>query len=190
MNKQHLSLLTLFLFLYSVEGLANTPLKDYKLKNQTGKVFQLSELKDDYLFVSFIYTRCPVPNMCPLTMSLNRRVFRLWKKLTPKIPLRFLIVTLDPSHDSPSVMNAFRKRQGLTNPEFVFATGDEQTLSDFSAEFNALGLPSGEMIAHNSKSVLVGPGLLPLKNYKDNEWKPEEVLKDLQNLHDKGSKKP
>ena len=160
-------------------AISDPKLKNYTLQNQSGKAFQLYDMTGNYLLVSFVYTRCPMPKMCPLTMSLNRRVYRLWKKNSPTVPLKFLVVTLDPSNDTATTMKKYGSKFGLTDSAFILATGSEQTISDFSSEFNALGFPSNGLIAHNSKTVLVSPDLIPLKDYKDNEWKPEDVIKDL-----------
>lgn len=179
MQKAFFHLVFFLGFLGSFPVFSETKLKNYTLQDQSGKSFQLYDMTGNYLFVSFIYTRCPMPKMCPLTMSLNRRVHRLWKKTSPSIPLKFLVITLDPTNDTANTMKSYGSKFGLSDSAFILATGSEQTLSDFSSEFNALGFPSNGLIAHNSKSVLVGPDLVPLKDYKDNEWKPEDVIKDL-----------
>jgi len=158
---------------------ATSPIKDYSLKNQNSKAFQLHDMKGNFVLVSFIYTRCPMPKMCPLTMSLNKQVFKLWRKTAPKTPLKFLIVTLDPQSDTPDRLKEYGQSFGMTDPAFILATGSDQTISDLSSEFNALGFPSGGLISHNSKTVLLGPDMVALKDYKDNEWKPEEVWKDI-----------
>ncbi len=183
-----LALIGLFI-LTTASAYSDTPLKNYTLQNQEGKPFQLNDIKGSSVLVSFIYTRCPMPNMCPLTMSLNKRVFALWKKKAPSTPLKFLIVTLDPSHDSASTMKAYSQKYGMTDPAFILATGTEQTISNFSSEFNALGFPSNGLISHNSRSVLLGPNLSPIKDYKDNEWKPEDVLNDLKSFSEKKDEK-
>lgn len=189
LNRVLLSFVSLGLLAFSASA-ATPPIKNYKLQKQDGQTFQLNDLKGNYVFVSFIYTRCPMPTMCPLTMTLNKQVFNLWKKSASKSPLKFLIVTLDPSHDTPSRLKEYAKTHGVTDPAFIFATGTEQEISDFSSEFNAIGFPSNGLISHNSKSVLLNPDLSPLKDYKDNEWKPEDVWKDLKAQSDKKGENP
>lgn len=184
------SVLTFCLFfLLQTQTMGQSPLKNYTFTDQAGKNFQLHDIKGQYLFVSFVYTRCPMPKMCPLTMSLNKQVFNLWKKKAASIPLKFLVVTLDPANDSPTVLKTYATKFGLDSQGFILVTGQEQTISDFSAEFNAIGFPSNGLIAHSSRSVLVSPELVPLKDYNDNEWKPESVIKDLLNYHSKSEKK-
>jgi protein SCO1 len=183
-------LYAMLVVLFANPAFCETPLKNFTLTSQNGKSLEIASLKGNYLFISFIYTRCPMPKMCPLTINLNKQVYALWKKKSPSIPLKFLIVTLDPTHDSPAVLSTYGKKMGLPSEHFSLLTGSEQVVSDFSSEFNAVGFPSEGLVAHNSKSVLVDPNLIPLKDYKDNEWKPKDVIEDiLKNEENRGKKR-
>lgn len=183
-------LLTVLLaFGFSITGTAQPALKNHSFKDSRGRSIQLHDIKGHYLFVSFIYTRCPVAEMCPLTMTLNKQLFKAWKNNAISIPLKFLIVTLDPANDPPPTLKAFGEKFGLDSNAFLLVTGEDQAISDFASEFNALGFPSNGLISHNSRSILLSPELVPLKDYKENEWKPEAVLKDLIDFHSKQQKK-
>jgi protein SCO1/2 len=179
----------LLTFWFSISTLAQPNLKNYSFKDSQGRNAQLHDIKGSFLFISFIYTRCPVAEMCPLTMTLNKQLFKSWKRKAASIPLKFLIVTLDPSNDTPATLKAFGEKFGVDSNAFLLLTGEDQTISDFASEFNALGFPSSGLVSHNSRSVLVSPELVPLKDYKENEWKPETVLKDLVDFHSKQQKK-
>ncbi len=39
---------------------------DFKLRNQDGRAIQLDQFRGKDLLITFIYTRCPLPNFCPL----------------------------------------------------------------------------------------------------------------------------
>ncbi len=39
---------------------------DFKLRNQDGHAIHLAQFKGKALLITFIYTRCPLPNFCPL----------------------------------------------------------------------------------------------------------------------------
>lgn len=174
--------LIIFVLMFSALSNAAGPITNHSFKSHQDKDFQLYDLKGNYLLVSFVYTRCPISTMCPLTISLNKRVLAMSRKSLPKVPLRFLIVTLDPTHDTPAKLREYAKTHGATDPSFVFATGNEKTIDAFSSEFNAIGFPAGGFISHNSRSVLLAPDLAFITDYKDNEWKPEDVLKDLKRV--------
>ena len=184
-----LKLVLISVFTLFSQPLSANPINNYSLQSQDGKSFQLHDIKGNYVVASFVYTRCPMPKMCPLTMSLNKRVFELWKKDNSQIPLKFLIVTLDPEHDTPQRLKDYSKSHGVDNSAFILATGTEKVIDDLSAEFNAIGFPSGGLISHNSKTVLIGPDMTALKDYKDNEWKPQDVWSDIQRLYNNRDKK-
>ena len=39
---------------------------DFKLRNQDGRIIHLDQFRGKDLLITFIYTRCPLPNFCPL----------------------------------------------------------------------------------------------------------------------------
>ena len=39
---------------------------DFKLRNQDGRIIHLDQFRGKNLLITFIYTRCPLPNFCPL----------------------------------------------------------------------------------------------------------------------------
>ncbi len=155
-----------------------TPIKNFPMVNQEGKPFQLHDLKGHFVFVTFIYTRCPLPKMCPLSLKLTRQTLAVWKK-DPALKgksIRSLAVTLDPDNDTPKAMKAYGKRFSLTLPEGVMATGDPKVLAEFASEFNVIGFPNLNTIAHNSKHILLDPEMNEVAQFKDNEWKVPDVL--------------
>jgi|688.fasta_scaffold305900_2 protein SCO1/2 len=168
---------SLFLFLLvSVTAFA-APLPNLEAVDQNGKPFKLHTLKGNYILISFVFTSCPMPKMCPLTMRLNKQTQALWKKEIPA-PLRLLIVTLDPEGDTPEALKKYGMKHGLEMENVSLVTGNPQALSDFGSLFNVAGWPSGNTTVHNLKTILVGPDLEELKQYKENEWTPEQVIKD------------
>ena len=47
---------------------------DVALTNQDGKTIRLSDFAGKALLVTFIYTRCPMPNFCPRLTSQSARI--------------------------------------------------------------------------------------------------------------------
>lgn len=164
-----------------------SPIPDLKAIDQNGKPFSAHSLKGSYILISFVFTSCPMPKMCPLTMQLNRKVQRLWKKEI-SAPLKLLIVTLDPEGDSPALLKKYGERFSLSEKESFLVTGNPQALSDFGSSFNVAGWPSGSTTVHNLKTILIGPDLEEIKQYKENEWTAEGLLKDAKVLLSKNSK--
>ena len=42
------------------------PVPDFTMTNQDGKAVKLSDLRGNVVALTFIYTRCPLPDFCPL----------------------------------------------------------------------------------------------------------------------------
>jgi protein SCO1 len=105
-------------------------LPDVKLVNQDGKPLSLAGLRGRALLVTFIYTRCPVPDYCPLMSSNFAAVHReLERDEALRAKAHLLSVTLDPAYDTPKVLRsygaAYTERYGEeTFERWEFATGD------------------------------------------------------------------
>lgn len=119
-------------------------------------------------------------------MRLNKKTQELWAKQI-KAPLKLLIVTLDPVGDTPEILKKYGERFSLDSKSSFLVTGDPQALSDFGSFFNVAGWPSGNTTVHNLKTILVGPDLMELKQYKENEWSPEQIIKDAKIFLEKKS---
>src|ERR1700743_891893 len=57
---------------------AGDAVPDFALRNQDGKQIHLNQFRGEQLLVTFIYTRCPLPNFCPRVTrdfaDLHRRI--------------------------------------------------------------------------------------------------------------------
>ena len=77
-----------------------TPVADAPLVDQSGAARPLSSLRGHRVALTFIYTRCPLPEFCPL---MDRHFAAVQKALAGKPGLadvRLVSVTLDPEFDT------------------------------------------------------------------------------------------
>ena len=141
-----------------------------------------SEWRGSVTLLTFIYTRCPLPNFCPL---MDRHFARLQNDITSDPALtgkaRLVSISFDPEHDSPAVLLAHARRLKFDPSIWTFLTGDRVTLDRFAAKFG-VGLirPDGTTeITHNLRTVLIGPDGRIVRIYSGNEWSPAKVREDL-----------
>ena len=119
----------------------------------SGRDFNLSSLREKVVIYDFIFTRCG--GTCPLmTMSMKR----LTRQIDPQLPVRFVTITVDPTHDSPAVLQEFARRQG-GDPRWLFLTGNPAGVTELSVKGFKLaagpgGGPGSEVLIHSSKLVL------------------------------------
>ncbi len=86
-------------------------MKDATLVDQDGKPRAFSAFKGHRLALTFIYTRCPLPDFCPL---MDKHFASIQKTIasTPALAdVRLLTVTLDPGFDRPAILKAYARRR-------------------------------------------------------------------------------
>jgi protein SCO1/2 len=157
---------------------------DVKLLNQDGRPLTTRKLRGRALVVTFIYTRCPMPDQCPL---LSANFAQLNAALADDAALggraHLLSVTLDPEYDKPEVLRAYGAAYaGGDFGRWDFATGDPAEVRRLAESFGLVYKAEGGQVVHSLRTAVVTPDGKVYKVYRGNEWKPEEVLRDLRDM--------
>ena len=84
-----------------------TVVPDLTLVNQNGEPFTLRDAGGRVRIVTFIYTRCPLPDFCPLMVRNLEAVRRRASEEGLSSRLALLGVTLDPAFDTAAVLRAY-----------------------------------------------------------------------------------
>lgn len=157
---------------------------DFALVNQDGKPLRMNSFKGKVTLVTFIYTRCPFPDYCPLVSNNFARVYAA-SKSNPWLAsrLRLLSISFDPAHDTPPVLRqygaTFRNATGtLPFDRWQFATASPAEMEKIANFFDVLYDPSQNEIVHSSSTSVIGPQGAIFKFYGDNSWKPSDLLGD------------
>jgi protein SCO1/2 len=159
---------------------------DFKLRNQDGRVIRLNQFRGKDLLITFIYTRCPLPNFCPLV---TRNFARIDRELSadPKVKgkTHLLCVSFDPEHDTPERLKAYGEQYIGSDARSAFANWDfavaEKPVLTEMAKFFDLGISNepDQTITHTLSTTLVGRDGKVIKFYPGNEWTPEQVVGDV-----------
>jgi cytochrome oxidase Cu insertion factor (SCO1/SenC/PrrC family) len=88
-------------------------------------------MADQFVVLSFIYTRCPDANGCPLATHVLRRLERRVSESAPLASrVRFLSLSFDPAHDTPAVMREYAERAAQGRLDWRFLTTRSQAALD------------------------------------------------------------
>jgi protein SCO1/2 len=161
---------------------------DVKLVNQDGHAFNTRQLKGRALIVTFIYTRCPFPDQCPL-MSANLAEINGALEADPELRKRvhLLSVTLDPEFDKPEVLRSYGATYtGGKFDNWDFATGDPAEVRRLAEFFGLMYKAENGQVIHSLRTAVVTPDGKLYKIYRGNEWKASEVLSDLKGVLSQG----
>ena len=155
---------------------------DAALIDQDDRRRSFVEWRGAVTLLTFIYTRCPLPNFCPLMdrhFAALQREIAADSRLTGKV--RLVSVSFDPEHDTPKVLAAHAARLGADPAVWTFLTGDRVTVDRFAARFG-VGLvrpADATEITHNLRTVLLDEQGRLVKVYSGSEWTPTAALEDL-----------
>lgn len=162
---------------------AGTAVPDAQFLDQNGRTRRLSEWRGKTLAVTFVYTRCPLPDFCPL---MDRNFEAVQRSLAQDTRLagrvHLLSVSFDPEYDSPDVLRGHAKQAGANEEAWTWLTGDRDTIDRFAARFG-VSIIRGDRplqeITHNLRTVIIDREGRLVKIYNGNDWKPEELLDGL-----------
>lgn len=156
---------------------------DFELTDQDGNPIRLSRYRGKALVLTFIYTRCPLPDYCPV-MTRNfadiERALEAMPRLHEKT--RLLTVTIDPEYDRPAVLREYGLKQGARFDHWIFAGGTVSQTKAVAEFFGVQSLPGNDQIDHSLVTAIIGPDSKLLKIYTGNDWKTADVLADLEAL--------
>ncbi len=130
-------------------------LPDATLVDAAGHPFNLSTaFRGKTLLLSFIYTRCPPGDLCPLTSA---KFARLQSQIDPK-HLHLLEISIDPTYDSPAVLKNYGIRFGANPSRWTLATGTGSTVQSLLDRFviSSIEDTTGHYV-HNDELFIVGP---------------------------------
>lgn len=165
---------------------AGDTVPDFALRSQDGKQIHLNQFRGQQLLVTFIYTRCPLPNFCP---RVTRNFADLHRRIAADSALagktHLLCVSFDPDNDTPARLRAYGATYigsdaASAFARWDFAVPDKPTLAKMALFFD-IGLTNeaDNTITHTLSTTLIGTDGKVEHFYPGNEWTVEEVFTDV-----------
>ncbi len=162
---------------------------DFALRNQDGRVIHFDQFRGKTLLLTFIYTRCPLPNFCPLVTH-NFAVINKQLASDPSLykETHLLCVSFDPDHDTPARLRAYGATYIGSDAKSAFAHWDfavpQKAELKKMAEYFDVGVTYGanDTITHTLSTTLIGPHGKVAQFYPGNEWTPDQVLHDVKQV--------
>jgi protein SCO1/2 len=171
-----------------VEAKEGDDVPDYGLVNQDGKDIRIHNYRGKALLLTFIYTRCPLPEYCTL-MSNNFAAIDRELQQQPETyeKTHLLSITIDPDYDTPKVLRSYgaahtERYSDETFSHWEFATGTKDQVKGIAQYFGLRYFEENDQITHSLRTVIIAPDGKVFKVYRGNDWKPAEVIKELQAL--------
>jgi protein SCO1/2 len=156
-------------------------LPDYHLTNQLGQAISTAQFKGQALAITFLFTRCPFPNYCPL-MANNFAEAQKTLLARPNAPTNWHLLTIsfDPEFDTPEILKHYAENHGADPAHSTYATGRLMDITALGEQFGlAFWKEQGGIISHNLRTIVVDPSGRVQKIFVGNEWKPEDLVAEI-----------
>ena len=156
-------------------------LPDYPLTNHLGQAINLGQFKGQALAFTFVFTRCPFPEFCPRMANHFQTTLKKLAEL-PNAPTNYhlLSITFDVEFDSPAVLKNYAARYKPDPAHWTFATGAQIEIDALTEQFGLGFAREGGIFNHNLRTVVIDATGRVQAILIGNEWKPEELLAELQ----------
>jgi protein SCO1/2 len=159
---------------------------DFTLTDQNGKTFTNNLLKGKIYVASFFFATCP--SICP---KMTSQMLRLQEAFKTDTGVEFLSHTVNPEHDSVTVLKGYEQHNNIDGKRWHLLTGSREALYDLSKQSYYLGVEndSPDNFQHSEKFVLVDNHRVIRGFYNGTDSKAVDKLKEdikrlLKELHE------
>jgi protein SCO1/2 len=161
---------------------------DFHFVNQEGHRIGLAQFRGEPLLITFVYSRCPLPEYC-IRMSNNfAEVARSLQKSDPAAfaKLQMLSISIDPEFDDPKVLRRYGKSYaGAVDPSlkhWSFATGKPDDIRRAAEYFGLSYEKQNGQIIHDLRTALLDADGKIAEFYSGNQWKPADAAVRIEAL--------
>jgi len=152
-------------------------LPDGELIAEDGRHILLSDFRGKVVALTFFFTRCPLPNYCPL-MNRNFSKTRNLLLSNPKTPANweFLSISFDSDFDQPATLSGYASFYRNNNPDrWLFAAAPPATLTKLASPVGLVIMRQDSNISHNLRTIVVDAQGRLYRQFNDNLWTPQQL---------------
>jgi protein SCO1/2 len=127
---------------------------DFFVTDQNGQPVALSQFSGKVVAMTFVYTRCPLPNFC---FRLSNNFGQIQKRFGKQMghDLILLTITLDPTTDQPEALAKYASIWKANGAFWRFLTGPPDAIKDITARFGVVSSIDEGAITHSLHTVVI-----------------------------------
>ncbi len=153
---------------------------DFELVNQDSQSIRLNQFQGKHVVLAFIYTRCGMPKMCPLTTKKFGQLQKLGNSSGLENRMVLLLVTFDPEFDVPGILKKYANMYNAKTDNWHFLTGTVARVNEVCQEYGIVHEDQEwGQIRHSMITYLIDPEGYIKKFYVGQNWTPEELKKQI-----------
>lgn len=153
------------------------PVPEIAFRLETGEVVQISKWRGKAVALTFIFTRCPLPDFCP-RMNRNFQEARELLASTAGAPTHwmFLSLSFDSDFDQPAVLKTYASQYRETGVEgWLFGVLGPSGVAMVKPAFDLMIGREAGGFSHNLRTVVVDPAGKVFRQFDGNRWTPQDL---------------
>ena len=140
----------------------------------------LSDSDGKFRLISYIFTRCPMPNMCPAVVAKNQYLAQMLKD---ESTIEFILISFDYAYDTPAILKQsytsllesnIRIWSSTEHMDDIFSLAGQSNVSFWGVDNNDIG--------HTLRSIFIDPERRLMKVFEGTDWRPEDAERDIRNI--------
>lgn len=154
---------------------------DAELLSEDGRTIRLSSFRGRALALTFLFTRCPVPDFCPrMSQHFSRARSLLSQQAGGPTNWQFLSISFDPEVDKPGVLARYaRGYRGQNQDRWVFAVASTNAMAVFGSQLDFRFANEGGSFVHNLRTVVIDARGRLFRQFNGNAWNAEELAQAI-----------
>jgi protein SCO1 len=152
----------------------------FELTDQSGERITLETFRGHPFVLTFIFTRCPIPNFCPLMSKNFSDLQKAVKDGSGKLAqMHLLSISFDPEFDTPQILETYADHAQADPKIWTFATGEKSKVENLTRAFSVYVQTEGGTISHGLATALITENGKIAKIWRGNGWTPSEVTSEI-----------
>lgn len=156
---------------------------NYPMTNELGRAVGLRDFQGKAVALTFIFTRCPMPDFCP---RMTRRFEEAYDALTADASApknwHLLSVSFDVDHDTPDVLKGYSRVHGCDPDKWSFLTSELIEMDALTEQFGmtfARETQGGFIFSHNLRTAVLDTNGRVRKIFVGYDWKADALVEEL-----------
>jgi protein SCO1/2 len=147
---------------------------DFRLTDQNHDIVSLSQFRGKIVALTFIYTRCPLPDYC-VRLSNNFGVLQRRFKSRMGRDLVLLTVVIDPVHDQPAKLDSYARTWKADPRSWRFLTGSVADIQRICRGFDMAFYPDEGLFVHSFHTVVISRSGRLAANLEGNNFTAQQL---------------
>jgi protein SCO1/2 len=160
---------------------AGEPVPDFRLTDQNLAHVSLSQFRGKIVAMTFVYTRCPLPDYC-VRLSNNFGVLQRRFKSRMGRDIVLLTVVIDPVHDQPAELNSYARTWKADSRSWHFLTGPVADIQRICRAFDMSFYPDEGLFVHSFHTVVISRSGRLAANLDGNNFTSQQLGDLVQSL--------